>query len=114
MLFDKSALSPYIRFGCLSVRYFLWKTRAISKNSPAVENVVRQLTQKLLDREFYFVVASQVRAASTWREEEALYRVIYTVEPSNIGVSPIVCNSQSLRFELCLHFYTLILPCCYL
>ncbi|CAI8045818.1 Cryptochrome-2 [Geodia barretti] len=60
MLFDKSALSPYVRFGCLSVRYFLWKTRAISSSNPAVESVVRQLTQKLLNREFYFVVASQV------------------------------------------------------
>ena len=61
MLFDKSALSPYIRFGCLSVRYLLWKTEWLARSNPAIEKVVKQLTQKLLDREFYFVVAAQVR-----------------------------------------------------
>ena len=60
MLFDKSALSPYVRFGCLSVRYLLWKAKWLAKSNPAVEKVVKQLTQKLLDREFYFVVAAQV------------------------------------------------------
>ena len=60
MLFDKSALSPYVRFGCLSVRYLLWKAKWLAKSNPAVEKVVKQLSQKLLDREFYFVVAAQV------------------------------------------------------
>ena len=59
-MFDKSALSPYVRFGCLSVRYLLWKAKWLAKSNPAVEKVVKQLTQKLLDREFYFVVAAQV------------------------------------------------------
>ena len=60
VLFDKSALSPYVRFGCLSVRHFLWRTKMIAKTNPAVEKVSKQLMQKLLNREFYFVVASQV------------------------------------------------------
>jgi cryptochrome len=60
MLFDKSALSPYVRFGCLSVRYLLWKAKWLAKSNPAVEKVVKQLSQKLLDREFYFVVAAQI------------------------------------------------------
>lgn len=60
MLFDKSALSPYIRFGCLSVRYFLWKAKWLATKNPAIQTVVKQLSQKLLDREFYFVMAKQV------------------------------------------------------
>ena len=60
MLFDKSSLSPYVRFGCLSVRYILWKVKWLSKGNPHMEHVVRQLTRKLLDREFYFVIAGQV------------------------------------------------------
>lgn len=61
MLFDKSALSPYVRFGCLSVRYFLWKAKWLAKSNPAITHVVKQLSQKLLDRDFYFMVAAQVR-----------------------------------------------------
>ena len=60
MLFDKSSLSPYVRFGCLSVRYFLWKVKWLSKGNSHMERVVRQLARKLLDREFYFVIAGQV------------------------------------------------------
>lgn len=60
MLFDKSALSPYVRFGCLSVRYFLWKTKWLARSNPTLDVVVKQLTHKLLDREFYFIVAAQV------------------------------------------------------
>ena len=60
ILFDKSALSPYIRFGCLSVRHFLSKVNFMAKSNSAMEKVVRQLSHKLLEREFYFVFASQV------------------------------------------------------
>jgi cryptochrome len=60
MLFDKSALSPYVRFGCLSVRQFIWKAKWIAMSNPAAETVVKTLSRKLLDREFYFIMASQV------------------------------------------------------
>ena len=68
-LFDKSSLSPYVRFGCLSVRYFLWKVKWLSKSNPAMERVVKELTTKLLEREFYFIVAAQVREQRQRGEE---------------------------------------------
>ena len=60
LLFDKTSLSPYVRFGCLSVRYFLWKVKWCAKSNPALEHLVKEVTSKLLQREFYFTVAAQV------------------------------------------------------
>ncbi len=60
MLFDKTSLSPYIRFGCLSVRYFLAKVKLFASSDPAIETVVKDLREKLLQREFYFTTAAVV------------------------------------------------------
>ena len=60
MLFDKSSLSPYIRFGCLSVRYFLFEVKKLASKDPTVEPLLKDVTGKLLQREFYFTVAKQV------------------------------------------------------
>jgi len=60
LLFDKTSLSPYVRFGCLSVRYFLWKVKWCAKSNPALEHLVKEVTSKLLQREFYFTVEAQV------------------------------------------------------
>ena len=61
MLFDKSSLSPYIRFGCLSVRFLLQKVKWYSQSRPSMEKVAKELTFKLLQREFFFIVSAQVR-----------------------------------------------------
>ena len=63
MLFDKSSLSPYIRFGCLSVRYFLSEVRKLASKDPSMEPLLKDVTGKLLQREFYFTVAKQVSCA---------------------------------------------------
>ena len=60
-LFDKSSLSPYIRFGCLSVRYFLWNVKCYAKSNPKLECFVKEVVSKLLQREFFLIVAAQVR-----------------------------------------------------
>ena len=60
-LFDKSSLSPYIRFGCLSVRYFLWNVKCYAKSNPKLECLVKEVVSKLLQREFFLIVAAQVR-----------------------------------------------------
>ena len=59
-LFDNTALSPYIRFGCMSVRYFFWAIREIAAMDPNYENLSREVMSKLLQREFYFVMALEV------------------------------------------------------
>ena len=59
-LFDKSSMSPYIKYGCLSVRYFLWNVKWMAKSNPALEVLAKEVYYKLLLREFYFVVASQI------------------------------------------------------
>lgn len=67
-LFDKTSLSPYVRFGCLSVRY-LWhhfKQLAVQDNSKIT--LCQDVTTKLLQREFYFVVSSQVPNFDSDRE----------------------------------------------
>ena len=59
-LFDKSSLSPYIRFGCLSVRRFwryIWD-EAHSDNT--LQRLAHEVSSKLLQREFFIVVATQV------------------------------------------------------
>jgi deoxyribodipyrimidine photolyase len=60
MLFDKSSLSPYIRFGCLSVRYFLFEVKKLASKDPMMEPLLKDVTGKLLQREFYCTVAKQV------------------------------------------------------
>ena len=60
MLFDKSSLSPYIRFGCLSVRYFLFEVKKLASKDPTIEPLLKDVTGKLLQREFYCTVAKQV------------------------------------------------------
>ena len=60
LLFDKTSLSPYIRFGCLSVRYFLSELKRLAGKDSSMEALVKDVTGKLLQREFYFTVAKQV------------------------------------------------------
>lgn len=59
-LFDKTSLSPYIRFGCLSVRYLWHFARELAIKDPSKEKLAKELASKLLQREFYFLVAQQV------------------------------------------------------
>ena len=54
-----TALSPYIRFGCLSVRSFLCRVKELVKLDPMFEDLCKEVTSKLLQREFYFIVSSQ-------------------------------------------------------
>lgn len=59
-LFDKSSLSPYIRFGCLSVRRlwrYIWDEAHADES---LQSLARELSSKLLQREFFIVVATQV------------------------------------------------------
>ena len=67
-LFDKSSLSPYIRFGCLSVRYFLWNVKCYAKSNPKLECLAKEVVSKLLQREFFLIVGAQVRGRETRRE----------------------------------------------
>ena len=60
-LIHPTALSPYIRFGCLSVRYFLLKMREMLRADASYEPLFKEVTSKLLQREFYFTVLAQVR-----------------------------------------------------
>ena len=78
-LFDKSSLSPYIRFGCLSVRYFLWNLKCYAKSNPKLECLLKEVVSKLLQREFFLIVASQVRGGKERGEG-------CPVLPSNVGV----------------------------
>ena len=60
MLLDKTSVSPYIRFGCLSVRRmwdYLCKLALVDNQ---YETLRKEVIAKLLQREFYFIVASQV------------------------------------------------------
>ena len=68
-LFDKSSLSPYIRFGCLSVRYFLWNVKCYAKSNPKLECLMKKVVSKLLQREFFLIVAAQVRGREMRRKE---------------------------------------------
>ena len=78
-LFDKSSLSPYIRFGCLSVRYFLWNLKCYAKSNPKLECLLKEIVSKLLQREFFLIVAAQVRGGKERGEG-------CPVLPSNVGV----------------------------
>ena len=59
-LLDKKALSPYIRFGCLSIRQLFWKLKDLTVNDPDLQEFWKRSVSKLLNREFYFTVATQV------------------------------------------------------
>ena len=60
MLLDQSSLSPYIRFGCLSVRHMWHYIHSLSVTNSKYNNLRKDIVAKLLQREFYFIVASQV------------------------------------------------------
>ena len=60
MLLDQSSLSPYIRFGCLSVRHMWHYIHNLSVTNSKYNNLRKDVAAKLLQREFYFIVASQV------------------------------------------------------
>ena len=60
MLLDQSSLSPYIRFGCLSVRHFWHYVYNLAIVDSKYDALRKEVVAKLLQREFYFVVASQV------------------------------------------------------
>nr|CZT32451.1 Crypto2_SubDo [Suberites domuncula] len=59
-LLDKSSLSPYIRFGCLSVRYFFWTIKDLVADDEKMEEFWKKFASGILSREFFFTVASQV------------------------------------------------------
>lgn len=59
-LFDKSSLSPYVRFGCLSVRHFWHYVRQLASTDKSKMTLIQEVSSKLLQREFYFLVSSQV------------------------------------------------------
>ena len=59
-LFDKTSLSPYVRFGCLSVRHFWHYVRKLAATDKSKLMLVQDVSSKLLQREFYFLVSSQV------------------------------------------------------
>ena len=55
-LMSKDTLSPYIRFGCLSVRQFFSQLRQFASTSTRGQSLFEQLTKNLLLREFAFLV----------------------------------------------------------
>ena len=55
-LMNKDSLSPYIRFGCLSVRQLFSQLKQFSSTSTAGQNLFRDVTKNLLLREFAFLV----------------------------------------------------------
>ena len=57
-LMSKDSLSPYIRFGCLSVRQLFSQLRQFASTSSKGQNLFEQLTKNLLLREFAFLVGS--------------------------------------------------------
>ena len=59
-LMSKEALSPYIRFGCLSVRQFFGQLKHYSSTSTKGQQLFEQLTKNLLLREFSYLVGSSV------------------------------------------------------
>lgn len=59
-LLDKSALSPYVKFGCISVRRFWYNVKHESTKNKKYYALVNQITNKLLHREFFITAALQV------------------------------------------------------
>ena len=57
-LTSKDALSPYIRFGCLSVRLLYSEVKQFASTSSRGRTFLKKITNNLLLREFAFVVGS--------------------------------------------------------
>ena len=57
-LMSKDTLSPYIRFGCLSVRQLFSQLRQFASTSTKGQDLFEQLTKNLLLREFAFLIGS--------------------------------------------------------
>ena len=60
ILFDKTSLSPYIRFGCVSVRRlwrYIWDE---AHKDETLQPLARELSEKLLQRDFYILVSTQI------------------------------------------------------
>ena len=57
-LMSKDTLSPYIRFGCLSVRQLFSQLRQFASTSTKGQSLFEQLTKNLLLREFAFLIGS--------------------------------------------------------
>lgn len=59
-LMNKDSLSPYLRFGCLSVRQFFSQLKQFASTSGKGQQLFEQLTKNLLLREFSFLVGYSV------------------------------------------------------
>ncbi len=57
-LMSKDTLSPYLRFGCLSVRQLFSQLRQFASTSTRGQSLFEQLTKNLLLREFAYLVGS--------------------------------------------------------
>lgn len=57
-LMNKDSLSPYLRFGCLSVREYFNQLKQYTSTSTRGQQLFEQLTKNLLLREFAFLVGS--------------------------------------------------------
>lgn len=57
-LMSKNTLSPYLRFGCLSIRQFFSQLRQFAATSTRGQALFEQLTKNLLLREFSYLVGS--------------------------------------------------------
>ena len=59
-LISKDSLSPYIRFGCLSVRQIFSQLRQYASTSSKGQMLFAELTKNLLMREFAYIVGTSV------------------------------------------------------
>ena len=59
-LMSKDSLSPYLRFGCLSVRQFFSQLKQYASTSTKGQQLFEQLTKNLLLREFSYLIGSFV------------------------------------------------------
>ena len=59
-LMSRESLSPYFRFGCLSVRQFFSQLKQFASTSRKGQQLFEQLTKNLLLREFSYLVGSSV------------------------------------------------------
>ncbi len=59
-LLSKDTLSPYIRFGCLSVRQFFSQLQQFASTSGKGQELFEQLTKNILLREFSYLLGSYV------------------------------------------------------
>lgn len=59
-LMNKDSLSPYFRFGCLSVRQFFSQLKQFASTSGKGQQLFEQLTKNLLLREFSYLVGFSV------------------------------------------------------